>query len=217
MGPINRSDPSLPDLSAPRPADPRGLRRPIDAGEWVVDLRQRRAFALSHISGTISFELGDPFATYMGWTIPWGAPLTLVGESPQQVADAQRQLIRVGVDHLSAAATGPVSERASSYEVARFEDLVTYWHDADRVVLDVRRPDEWVAGHLAGAVHIPFWELEQRLGEVPGGTVWVHCASGFRASIGASLLDRAGRRVVHVDDDWEQAGQLGLPSASSQP
>jgi rhodanese-related sulfurtransferase len=41
--------------------------------------------------------------------------------------------------------------------------------------------------------------------------VWVHCASGFRAAIGASLLDRAGRRVVHIDDDWDRAAQLGLP------
>ena len=39
----------------------------------------------------------------------------------------------------------------------------------------------------------------------------MHCASGFRASIAASLLDRAGRQVVHVDDDWERAARLGLP------
>jgi len=78
-------------------------------------------------------------------------------------------------------------------------------------VLDVRRPDEWQAGHLTGAVHIPFWELEQRAGEVPGGEVWVHCASGFRAAIAASILDRAGRQVVHVDDDWSRAAGLGLP------
>jgi hydroxyacylglutathione hydrolase len=215
MGPVNRGGPALPDLSAPQAADPRDLRRRIEAGEWVVDLRNRRAFARSHVSGTISFELGDPFATYLGWTIPWGAPLTLIGESPQQVADAQRQLVRVGIDQLSAAATGPVSElaagRTSSYKVASFEDLAAHWGEQGLVVLDVRRPDEWAAGHLAGAVHIPFWELEQRAGEVPEGTVWVHCASGFRASIGASLLDRAGRRAVHVDDNWEQAGQLGLP------
>ena len=60
-------------------------------------------------------------------------------------------------------------------------------------------------------MHIPFWELAHRAVEVPGGEVWVHCASGFRASIGASILDRAGRQVVHVDDDWEKAAQFGLP------
>ena len=81
------------------------------------------------------------------------------------------------------------------------------------VVLDVRRPDEWQASHLPRAVHIPFWEVERRAGEVPAGEVWVHCASGFRASIGASILDRAGRTVVHVDDNWDLAARAGLPLA----
>ena len=131
------------------------------------------------------------------------------------MADAQRQLARIGIDRLPAAAVGPPGELAdghvSSYGVSDFEGLTARWGCDKPVVLDVRRPDEWHAGHLAGASHIPFWELEQRAGEVPPGEVWVHCASGFRAAIGASLLDRAGRRVVHIDDDWDRAAQLGLP------
>ena len=82
---------------------------------------------------------------------------------------------------------------------------------AGRVILDVRRPDEWLAGHLAGAVHIPFWELEDRIGDVPAGEVWVYCHSGLRASISASILDRAGRSVVHIDDNWTRAAEIGLP------
>jgi hydroxyacylglutathione hydrolase len=215
MGPANRSGPAAPDLSVPRRADAADLRRRIEAGEWVVDLRQRKAFARRHVTGSISVELGDPFATYLAWTIRWGTPLTLVGESPGQVAAAQLQLARVGIDHLAAAAAGPTSDlaggRLSSYEVCGFPALAAAWGRDGQVVLDVRRPDEWRAGHLAGAVHIPFWELEQRAGEVPPGEVWVHCASGFRAAIGASLLDRAGRQVVHIDDDWDRAAEAGLP------
>jgi hydroxyacylglutathione hydrolase len=60
-------------------------------------------------------------------------------------------------------------------------------------------------------VHIPFWELESRVGEVPAGEVWVYCASGLRASIAASLLARAGRQVVHVDDNFARAAEAGLP------
>jgi hydroxyacylglutathione hydrolase len=131
------------------------------------------------------------------------------------VAEAQRQLTRIGIDRLAAAAAGPGGELASgpvsSYGVSDFEGLAARWNQPGYIVLDVRRPDEWRAGHLAGATHIPFWEIEQRAGEVPEGEVWVHCASGFRAAIGASLLDRAGRRVVHVDDDWGQAARLRLP------
>jgi hydroxyacylglutathione hydrolase len=213
MGPANRSGPGRADLSPPEPAGADDIRRRIDAGEWVVDLRERHTFAHRHLTGTISFELSDPFATYLGWTIPWGTPLTLIGDSPQEVAQAQRQLARIGIDRLEAAAA--MSElagaRVSAYAVSDFAGLAAAWGRNGMVVLDVRRPDEWDAGHISGAVHIPFWEVERRAGEVPAGQAWVHCASGFRAAIGASLLDRAGRQVIHVDDDWERAAQLGLP------
>jgi hydroxyacylglutathione hydrolase len=218
MGPANRLGPRAADLTRPALADPAELRRRIDAGEWIVDLRERRAFARAHISGTISVELGDPFSTYLGWTIPWGTPLTLIGESPDQVAEAQLQLTRIGIDQLAGAATGPAEALTpggdiSSYRVADFGGLAAEWGRPGLIVLDVRRPDEWRAGHLARAVHVPFWEVESRAADVPAGEVWVHCASGFRASIAASILQRAGRRVVHVDDDWENAARSGLPSA----
>jgi hydroxyacylglutathione hydrolase len=213
MGPANLKGPDAPDLSPPTPLDPEQLRARIDAGEWVVDLRSRRAFARSHISGTVSVELGTSFVTFLGWTMPWDAPLTLVGDTPEEIATAQRELVRIGIDSLAGAATGPVEQLAagqlSSYRTATFEDLRDEGREA--VVLDVRRPDEWQAGHLANAVHIPLWELADRLDEVPDGEVWVHCQSGFRASIAASILDRAGRRVVHVDDAWPRAAEVGLP------
>jgi len=216
MGPANRSGPLAPEVTPPTPADPAELRRRIDAGQWIVDLRERRAFARAHVTGTISIELGNSFSTYLGWAIAWGAPLTLIGESPGHIAEAQVQLIRIGIDQIAGAATGPAQAlaaggRISSYPVTDFAALAATWGRPGQVVLDVRRPDEWRAGHLPGALHIPFWELEPRAGEVPAGEVWVHCASGFRAAIGASLLARAGRQVVHVDDDWEQARAAGLP------
>jgi hydroxyacylglutathione hydrolase len=216
MGPANRRGPRAFDPARPALADPAELRRRIEAGEWIVDLRERRAFARAHLTGTISVEFGDSFSTYLGWVIPWGMPLTLIGESPDQIAEAQLHLARIGIDHIAGAATGPAAALAadgkiSSYPVADFGGLAAAWDRPGLVVLDVRRPDEWRAGHLARAVHVPFWEIESRAAEVPAGEVWVHCASGFRASIGASILGRAGRQVVHVDDDWENAARAGLP------
>ena len=216
MGAANRRGPRALDLARPERADPAELRRRIDAGEWIVDLRERRAFARAHVTGTISIEFGDSFSTYLGWAIPWGTPLTLIGESRDQVADGQLHLARIGIDHIAGAATGPAEALAhegkvSTYRVTDFGGLAAEWDRPGLVVLDVRRLDEWRAGHLAGAVHVPFWEVETRAAEVPAGEVWVHCASGLRASIGASILDRAGRQVVYVDDDWENATRSGLP------
>ena len=221
MAPRNRRGPGAADLTPPVPVDAAELLRRLDGGEWVVDLRDRKAFARHHLAGTISVELGDSFATFLGWVIPWDTPLTVIGESPDQIAEAQRQLSRIGIDRLAGAATGDIGllagQRIVGYPVARFDDLDQGRDHDGRVVLDVRRPDEWRAGHLSGAVHIPFWELESRVADVPAGEVWVYCASGFRASIAASLLDRAGRRAVLVDDDWGRVAVLGLPVSKPDP
>ena len=128
MGPANAAGPSGPDLTPPQRADAAELRRRIEAGEWVVDLRARRAFAAGHVPGTLSFDLDGSFATYLGWLIPWGTPLTLLGHTPEQVAEAQRELTRIGIDRPAAAAVGSPGDWAGgralrSYPVADFADL----------------------------------------------------------------------------------------------
>ena len=106
MGPVNAAGPAAPTCHRPpRGAGPAGRR--IAAGEWVADLRSRRAFAAGHVSGSLSFEHGSDFTSYLGWLIPWGTPLTLLGDSAEQVAAAQRDLTRIGIDRLAGAATGP--------------------------------------------------------------------------------------------------------------
>jgi hydroxyacylglutathione hydrolase len=221
MAPLNQAGPDAPDLDMPQMVDPAALQHRIEHGEWVVDLRSRKAYAADHLRGTVSIELADPFATYLGWTLPWDAPLTLIGDSPDDVLDARRQLARIGIDHMAAAVGQPADLAAdgttTSYRRATFADLAAERGERgdEIVVLDVRRPDEWDEHHIDGAVHIPFYELRGRQDDVPDGEVWVHCKSGYRASIGASLMDCAGRDVVHIDDDWDNAEPAGNPVAGS--
>ena len=80
------------------------------------------------------------------------------------------------------------------------------------MVLDVRRDDERATGHLPGSDHVPLHELLAGWPTCRDGRLWVHCASGFRASIAASLLDRAGRDVILFDDHYTHAVELGLAS-----
>jgi hydroxyacylglutathione hydrolase len=207
IAPVNQAGPAAPDLSPPRRATADELRRLIGAGEWVVDLRNRVAFAAGHVAGTLNFGLDGSFATYLGWLIPWGTPVTLLGETAEHVAAAQRELVRIGVDRPAAHATGRPADWAgedplAAYPRATFADLAQVRHHRPVVLLDVRRALEWKQGHLPGAVHIPLHDLPQRLDGVPAGEVWVHCSSGYRAAIAASLLQAAGRRVVHVDDEF---------------
>ena len=240
MAPANLAGPAGPDLSPPRPADAAELRQRIVAGEWVIDLRDRVAFAAGYLPGAFSFPLDGNFASYVGWMIPWGTPLTLLGESPEQVAQAQRELVRIGIDRPAAAATGRpetwAGERGTaSLRLVKLGDLATALADGSGhrpVVLDVRRRLEWEESHIAGAVHIPLHELPSRLDELPErpdelpgspveppgrradlppGEVWVHCGAGYRSVVAASMLAARGRRVVAVDDDFANAEAAGLP------
>lgn len=214
MAPANAAGPSEPDLSPPSVADAAELRRRIEAGEWVVDLRNRTAFAAGHAPGTLNFGLDGGFATYLGWLITWGTPITLLGERAEDVAEAQRELVRIGIDRPAAHATGGPADwsdrELSSFATATFADLAQVRHHREVVVLDVRRADEHDAARIEGAVNIPLHELLHHLADVPAGEVWVHCAGGYRASVAASMLDAAGRSVVAIDDSFDNAEGAGL-------
>jgi glyoxylase-like metal-dependent hydrolase (beta-lactamase superfamily II)/rhodanese-related sulfurtransferase len=220
MGPLNRQGPDPVDLSPPELVDPAELRGRIEAGEWVVDLRDRTAFAAGHLAGSLGFELSTNFLTYLGWLHPWGAPLTLIGESAEQVARARRELVRIGVDRLAGAAHGAIDELAAgqplrSYPVSDFAGLAAALAERSGqfTVLDTRRDDERAGGEIGGSMHIPIHQLTGRVDEVPEGEVWVYCGSGYRASIAASILDRPGRDLVLVDDDYAHASDAGLHAA----
>ena len=189
----------------------------------MVDLRSRTAYVVSHLAGTVSLGLDGPMATWLGWMIDWGAPITLLGQSRGQVAEAQRELTRIGVDEIAAAAVGRPEDLAAepsqlrSMPTATFADLAAALagdaggRPAPEIVLDVRTNNEFAAAHVTDAVHIPLYELGDRIGEIPAGAVWVHCGSGYRATAAASLLDAAGRTVVLVDDAFAEAATAGVP------
>jgi len=217
MAPRNKLGAGPIDLTPAVEADPTELAQRIHAGEWVVDLRERTAYAADHVSGTVNVEVGNSFITYLAWLVPWGLSVTLVGDTQDEVDEAQRQLVRVGIDRPAAQATGGVERYGNavdrgSYRIADLEVLAKLLaEDRTVTILDVRREDERRRGGIKGSLHIPIHELELRMDEVPTDTeVWVHCASGYRAAIAASLLARGGRSPVLVDDLDTRLEELGF-------
>ena len=150
MAPRNRQGPDAIDLSPPMPADASELAARIHAGEWVVDLRSRTAYAKDHVVGTVNIEVTDSLVTYLAWLIPWGLPVTIVGDTAEDVAEAQRQLVRVGIDRPAAAATGGIARWGeglgrSSFRVSDYAELAALRSTTPGGgphVLYVRREDE---------------------------------------------------------------------------
>jgi hydroxyacylglutathione hydrolase len=219
MGPANSAGPAAPDLSEPALADPAELRRRIDAGEWVVDLRTGEAFAAGHLMGSVNFGIDGQFITYLGWIMPFDATVTLLGETPEQVAEAQRDMARIGLAAPAAMATGKPDEWAgdeplASFPVATFRDLKQALDSGedDFVILDVRRGAEFDQAHIEGAVNVPIHTVLTHIDDVPRTKLWVHCAGGYRAGVVASILDARGYDVTAVDDSFdENARSAGLP------
>jgi rhodanese-related sulfurtransferase len=137
------------------------------------------------------------------------------------VENAIRDLSRIGIDSPDAALGTDPHTLAPDAPIASY--LRTGWdalltgRGPDEKILDVRRTDEYATSHIPGAVNVPLHELLTRMNEVPPGRLWVHCGSGYRSGVAASLLQRAGHDVVHIDAMFNDAQTAGIPLEEAPP
>jgi rhodanese-related sulfurtransferase len=82
------------------------------------------------------------------------------------------------------------------------------------VLVDVREPDEWVAGHIEGALHVPLGELSARLAELPEGDVVVVCRSGARSARATAFLIGNGLPAVNLEGGMQAWAAAGRPMVS---
>jgi len=208
MAPINRAGaPVLGSVPAIRPMTAGEVWDHAGAGVRVVDARDRDAFAAGHLPGSVNIELNSGFGSYVGWMLPFDAPLALVLPDPveESAVEAATQLLRIGwrmpegyLDGGPAAWTsaGLTLRSYPSVGPAELCDAVRGAEDAGTPpprVLDVRQELEWAWGVLPGSTTVFVADLPGRLPEL-GGTepAWVICSNGHRAAIAASMLDGAG-------------------------
>lgn len=208
MGPANLAGAGPIDLSElPRLSTDELLKR-IASDDWVVDVRDKDSWANAHLAGTTNFGVSGSFATYLGWLFPYEKELVLISDKANDIALAQRELVRIGIDRPSASFVGAMDNIADVLvtKVVQFKDVPEALINSEVVVLDVRRNSEREASHLQGSKHIPLHELAARLGELSTEKIyWVHCASAYRASIAASIIQNAGLRIALINESYEKA------------
>ena len=87
-------------------------------------------------------------------------------------------------------------------------------------IVDVREPDEWQAGHIPGALHIPLGELPARVGELPDGEIVLVCRSGARSGRAVAWLNRSGAAAVNLDggmQSWAAGGRAMVSENGAAP
>ncbi|MGH2572925.1 MAG: MBL fold metallo-hydrolase [Actinomycetota bacterium] len=206
IAPINRAGPRvLGEVQRPQPLWSGDVSRRIEEGAWVIDGRPREAFAEAHVPESLNVELDDGFATYVGWVVPFNAPLVLLVPQPEgaSLEEAVVQLLRIGYERIEGYLAGGMEawradgRQVRSFGASKIEELCEAYREGRLPpVLDVRQQREWDAGHIPGSRHIFVGDLRDRLGEVPRHReIWTACSTGHRAAIAASLLDRSGAAV----------------------
>ena len=186
----------------------------------VLDVRPAADFGAGHVPGSINVGLGGQFAIWSASLIPMEAPLVIVAESEEKVAEARMRLARVGLENVKGYLQGGLeSWRAAGFEIATVPQIsVDQLHELlqrenDLQVIDVRRPAEYESGHIGPAVTAPLGELQKTvagLGVVPTQKTAVICAGGYRSSAAASILERHGfTNLLNVSGGtgaWIKAG-----------
>jgi hydroxyacylglutathione hydrolase len=216
MKQINRDGPRvLRGLTIPAKLPPTSIHDLMEKRALVLDTRKATTFAEAHVPGTINIPYNKNFSNWAGWLIPPETDITLIVNAtdhelnPHNLASAVRDLATVGIDRV----TGWMDQGAlhawteAGNELERTERVTTpelvgelnavASSDVQRpLVIDVRNADEWSHGHIDGAQHIPLGHLGEYVHSLPEGPIVVHCQSGGRSAIAASLLLAAGRTDV---------------------
>jgi hydroxyacylglutathione hydrolase len=207
---LGRMPPPLGALSADETHDL------MERGAALVDVRTGREFDRGHVPGSYNIGMEGPFAPWVGWIMERDRPIVLAGGTAREHATAHVQLLRIGYDGVAGHLDGGMDAwTASGRELTTFEtadvaDLASWILSAEPMtVVDARGEDEWVHGHVPGAVRMPVPDISHHAHELPQeAPVAVHCGVGYRAAIAASLLEQAGmRRIIHVIgpySDWDR-------------
>ena len=165
----------------------------------LLDTRSPADFAAGHLRGSLNVGLEGRFAEYAGDVITPDQPIVLVGDTGTEL-EGKVRLARIGFDNLAGYLDQPMRALLEHPELAQVGsrltalDLVHRMEQIpDLVIVDVRNPGELERGVIPGSRHIPLAVLASRLDALdPSRPTVVHCAGGYRSSIGASLLRAHG-------------------------
>jgi hydroxyacylglutathione hydrolase len=199
LGDINRRGPEV--LTEPRvlhqlTAD--RVRRLAAIGAHVVDVRPIADYAGRHIPGSLSIELRDAFATWLGWLIPQSGRIIVVRDPDQDPEEILAQAAKVGYDDVVGELAGGLAAwRAEGLPTATTQLITPPRTSADHL-LDIRQDSEFAGGHVPGAHHIELGALASAIGALPPGPLTAMCGHGERAMTAASILERAERHDVSV-------------------
>ncbi len=203
---VNKVGPALlHTLPQPQHMNANDLKRLLDEGAFVLDMRSREDFAYGHIPGTINIpEISGGCVNYIGWFVDYNQHAYIIAEA-EKIDTILREIKAIGVDNVAGYFTPEViaGELQTLPEIDALK-LAQSLKANEVMVVDVRGKSEYEEEHISGATNIPLGFLPRHFEELPKDKpIVTQCASGYRSQVAASLLQKAGFQVLNLNDPRE--------------
>lgn len=193
------------------------VKKQIENDTILLDTRQPEEFVKGFIPGSISIGLDGRFAEWAGSLLSFEKPILTITDAGKEKETLIR-LARVGFDNVIGYVSGGVDAWKKAGEqldlvidIEADELAMDLPFDENLVVLDVRKPVEYAEGHVKDAINLPLNELNDPLNMAAiedDQNVYLHCGSGYRSVIAASLFKRQGiHNVRNIVGGWDEIKQ----------
>lgn len=205
-----------------KPLSVTDIQKAVSSGALILDTRNKDAFSAGFIPGSVFIGLDGTYAVWVGTLVDINTPLVVVAEAGRE-REAILRLARVGYENVAGYADGGFEAWKASGQPVDSIPAVSAENFAGelktgtnkRTIIDVRRAGEFDSGHVKGAKHVcltNFGGNEEPAGMEKDGQYYLHCQSGYRSVIAASILKRKGYAdIVNVLDGWARIKTLDLP------
>lgn len=190
-----------------------------ETGALVLDTRAPQVFAKGFIPNSINIGIDGGFAPWAGALIPGVAhPILLIAEEGRE-EEVITRLARVGYDQTLGYLKGgfeawrKAGKDVDTIDSISAETFAQQFRGENLHVVDVRKPGEYEDGHIKDAVNVPLDYLNEHLAEIPKNeTVYLHCGSGYRSMIAASILKSRGwDNLVEVAGGFQAIAKTDVP------
>ena len=188
---------------------PKAFKEAIEAKEGVlIDTRTMLGFGGGHIAGALNIGGSPMLSIWAGWLLDPEKPILLVLNEDSEIEKILKLFLRTGYTKFAGyLAGGMTTWDNAGFELEAIEEITVHDLKAAKSglqIVDVRSPSEWDKGHVPGATHIFLGELREKSRKLAKRKpVAVYCESGYRASLGSSILRQEGfTDVRNVPGSW---------------
>jgi len=190
----------------------------------ILDVRDADSFGKAHIPGSIFIGIDGGFAPWVGSLITdINQPIVLVTPEGREQETITR-LARVGYDntlgYLEGGIQSWINAGLETDSIGRItaDTLQTLMNNGENSVIDVRKPGEYEAAHIAAVPNIPLDFINEHIADFPSDkTTYLHCAGGYRSMIAASILKARGfHNMIDVIGGFGAIKNTALPIVTQE-